>query len=884
MDTKTRKSSKDFNNLYWHDQDGEDPGAEPWGIWSDGDTMWVLDSDIDDLSIYAYDMDTKARLPNEDFANLHSAGNQTPTGIWADETTMFVGDTLGPNRIYAYWRSNKAPNAPRYIPPVAANDSGTGIWSDGSTMWVADNVDAKIYAYALPDLVVPEDVLSVESVTDTMALVKVDIGALVRAYGSGEPAVSVSVLGTRSSATMYVHPDGGYARFLLLGLRPETQYTVVASYGITTRYGLGDAGREIFRTDHARLAGIETSSLTHTEATVTVSMSGADMGKKYFKFYPHSNKDEAERDYTYYLRYKANDDTVWSDPVELTLSGYTAAARLTGLDPDVYCDVQVYADPVFTTTLPAERNAALDEGTWLEVLSAFTTQAMPPTLAFEAEMTMGASGTFDGYDSADPDAPIGSISPGNTFEVGGVQYTVDTVGFNTDSNEFELRVDPALPFDSLTLTLAANQFPVLVKNTGQSAGGRNGLTSGNPKRAQAFTTGSSAGGYTLGSIGLYLAITGSVADIPTAGNELTVTLNEADEDGNPDDASVLCTLTDPASFPAGLHVYTFSAPTTGAPCPTLAASTTYFVVIERVVPPTPSTTMFLYRTRSFGEDDGGAAGWSIANHRHYYRSSDSTWILVSAQAYKIEVSAPAVIVPPLVSPSISIDSDGVGFYTWSGTSPDWGEGATVDVRLEVPLIDICDRSPAVAHAIKAATPSFDYCHMTSPLDLAGLTELDLPNGRGTGLKVGDFAGLSGLTRLDLSRYDLGGLWPQLPVGVFDDLDSLTHLDISHTHLMSLDRSVFDGLDNLVELDLTDTLLRARYVPVGVFDDLDSLEILRMAYGGYQDRGITFVDEDIFRGLGNLRELDVRPIRPPDDVLAPLTSLETLNGQDLNGQG
>ena len=246
--------------------------------------------------------------------------------------------------------------------------------------------------------------------------------------------------------------------------------------------------------------------------------------------------------------------------------------------------MQVYADPVFTTTLPAERNAALDEGAWLEVLSAFTTPAMPPTLAFEAEMTMGASGTFDGYDSADPDAPIGSISPGNTFGVGGVQYTVDTVGFNTDSNEFELRVDPALPFDSLTLTLAANQFPVLVKNTGQSDGGRRILSSGNPKRAQAFTTGSSTDGYTLGSIGLYLGIVGSVADIPHSGNELTVTLNAVDEDGNPDDGSVLCTLTDPASFSTGLHLYTFSPPTTGTPCPTLAASTTYFVVIERVVP------------------------------------------------------------------------------------------------------------------------------------------------------------------------------------------------------------------------------------------------------------------------------------------------------------
>ena len=69
------------------------------------------------------------------------------------------------------------------------------------------------------------------------------------------------------------------------------------------------------------------------------------------------------------------------------------------------------------------------------------------------------------------------------------------------------------------------------------------------------------------------------------------------------------------------------------------------------------------------------------------------------------------------------------------------------------------------------------------------------------------------------------------------------------------------------------------MPVGVFDGLDSLEILRIANAGYLGRGINFVDEDIFSGLVNLRELDVGPIRPPDDVLAPLTSLETLNGED-----
>ena len=200
-----------------------------------------------------------------------------------------------------------------------------------------------------------------ERVTDTMALVKVDIQALLRQFGSADPAVSVKVLGTLSGATMHVHPDGGYARFLLLGLRPETQYTVVASYGVTTRYELGDAGREVFRTDYARLAGIETSSLTHTEATVTVSLAGADVdGGCCFRWYPHSNEGGAEPGYTYYLRHKPSDDTGWSDPVELTFSDFTAEARLTGLDPGAAYDVEVAENPTF---MPPPVSVGSYEGT-----------------------------------------------------------------------------------------------------------------------------------------------------------------------------------------------------------------------------------------------------------------------------------------------------------------------------------------------------------------------------------------------------------------------------------------------------------------------------------------------------------------------------------------
>ena len=227
------------------------------------------------------------------------------------------------------------------------------------------------------------------------------------------------------------------------------------------------------------------------------------------------------------------------------------------------------------------------------------------------------------------------------------------------------------------------------------------------------------------------------------------------------------------------------------------------------------------------------------------------------------------------SATVSVDSNEVGAYTWSGTNPSWSNNDKVAVKLDIGLIDICDRSPAVAHVIREATPSFDFCHMTSVLDLDDLTELDLPGGRGTGLKAGDFEGLSGLTRLDLSYYILS--LQQLPVGVFDGLDSLESLDISHTGLLNLDRGVFDGLDNLVELDLGDTRLQARYVPVGVFDDVPNLEVLRLTnespIGGYRTT-FSNIGDDFFRGLADLRELDLgasNPLRDSPRSLLPLTS-------------
>ena len=811
MDTKARVSSKDFNHLYRIREDVDEQDARPFGIWSDGEIMWVVDAN--DYAIYAYDMDTKKRIPEEAFEGLEAASNIQTSGLWADESTMFVANAFNPNRIYAYWRSNKAPNPDRYITLEAGNDRPRGIWSDGTTMWVSDTDDDKIYAYALPDVGPPPDTLSVEHVTDTMALVKVDIGELVRAYGSSEPAVSINVLGTLSSATMYVHPNGGYARFLLLGLRPETQYTVVVSYGIITRYDLGDVGREVFRTDYARLTGIETSGLTHNEATVMVSLAAAGLDEGCcFRFYPHSNKGEAGRDYTYYLRHKPSDEDDWSEPVELTFSDFAADVRLTGLDPGTDYDVEVAENQ---SLMPPQGSVGSYQGT----LTVGNDSGVSG-VGFDQD---GYQGTFD---------PYGSLSPA-TFALGGVDHSIVElrVGVQSfflppgDAGKLFLTLDRALPDGvAFTLTLGTTTF----NSSAATVSGQTYSWDGGPS----LTNG--------GSVDVALAFTGTVP----FREGTTLEWSFATPPLPP-------TLAFEAEMTVGLDTANGFA---GFDTDTGSLSATTFEVggIE-------------YTVKQAGILTAAPASWAFQVDPAL--PFDSFTLTVGSTELQS-------------SNATQLDFVDGRQYLWSATVPSWSNNDKVAVKLDIGLINVCKRSPAVAYAIKEATPSFDFCHMTSLLDLDDLTDLRIPSGKGTGLKAGDFEGLSGLTHLDLSHYVMSG-YNELPLGVFDGLGSLTHLDISHTSVQSLNRGVFVGLDNLVELDLSDTLLRRGTVPVGVFDAVPNLEVLRLTNESrnYED-SFSILHDDIFKGLVNLRELDVGSSRPhlaSPRSLMPLTSLATYNG-------
>ena len=119
------------------------------GIWGNADTIWVSNSPLqtdDGDKIFAYDRSTRVRDEGKDFNTLNAAGNNTPTRIWSDGETMFVLDSFD-HRVYAYNMNDKARDDSKDIALAADNDNSQGIWGNGETIWVSDNYNDKLFAY-----------------------------------------------------------------------------------------------------------------------------------------------------------------------------------------------------------------------------------------------------------------------------------------------------------------------------------------------------------------------------------------------------------------------------------------------------------------------------------------------------------------------------------------------------------------------------------------------------------------------------------------------------------------------------------------------------------------------------------------------------------------
>ena len=226
------------------------------------------------------------------------------------------------------------------------------------------------------------------------------------------------------------------------------------------------------------------------------------------------------------------------------------------------------------------------------------------------------------------------------------------VGFTDNLSGEEARTSAA------TGTVTTVPTPVaLVSNIGQSDDRNYNVGTGfvGQDLAQGFTTGTS--GATLTRIEIRMdTSSGTQSSVPTA------TLHR----GSPTSAAV-ATLTGPSEIANAAANYAFTAPANT----TLAASTTYYVVLEGGVVDIRARV-----TNSDNEDSGGKTGWSVADGGGFRRDSSTAAFTDISQALLIRVNGTVTTAPGAPQDFKVSAGDAQVVLTWAAPASDGGGAIT----------------------------------------------------------------------------------------------------------------------------------------------------------------------------------------------------------------
>ena len=148
--------------------------------------------------------------------------------------------------------------------------------------------------------------------------------------------------------------------------------------------------------------------------------------------------------------------------------------------------------------------------------------------------------------------------------------------------------------------------------------------------------------------------------------------------------------------------------------------------------------------------------------------------------------------------------------------------------------------------------SEDCSHVTAA-DLLTITNLDLGSSsimNVSGLRAGDFQGLTNLTYLSFSYLFDQIKLTSLPSGVFNGLTNLRELNLGYNWLTTLPSDIFDPVPNLVSLSINNNSLTT--LPSDIFDSLPNLVTLDLS-----NNMLTTLPDSVFDELTRLRELELR---------------------------
>ena len=188
---------------------------------------------------------------------------------------------------------------------------------------------------------------------------------------------------------------------------------------------------------------------------------------------------------------------------------------------------------------------------------------------------------------------------------------------------------------------AGAQAAVLVSNIGQTDGSGGNLSSFD--HAQAFTTGSNTGGYSLTSVEIEFGTINSVT--------ATVSVSIWSESGGRPNSSVGTLSAQTLSQTSADFVHEFTKSGAGIQ---LAASTTYFVHIGVG----GTGTGNLQNTASDDQDSGGAANWTIADdslYRAVGSAANAAWTTFG-ESKKIRINGTAVGGTPVTSSDATLSA------------------------------------------------------------------------------------------------------------------------------------------------------------------------------------------------------------------------------------
>ena len=124
--------------------------ADPAGIWSDGEAIWIPDGA--DKKVYVYD---SGNLVTARTIDATGPAAPDPTGVWSDGVTAWVAHE-NTSAVYAHdLDTGDRRSSLDFTALAPGNDNPSGIAGDGETLWITQDGSgsgggSKVFAYNLP--------------------------------------------------------------------------------------------------------------------------------------------------------------------------------------------------------------------------------------------------------------------------------------------------------------------------------------------------------------------------------------------------------------------------------------------------------------------------------------------------------------------------------------------------------------------------------------------------------------------------------------------------------------------------------------------------------------------------------------------------------------